>query len=433
MLFQKPERDLVGRENMYLWTNANRSADPSKLQGTHSFAFELHIPSHVSRPGPAGLASERMRPPPSFTLNTTPNDIEPSGTEWASCRYFLKVTLGRRGLLKSNERWMVPVVYVSRQHEPPVSDARMLAQAAGQLIPGPLEDPGGWAGKQIEHPVKRGLFARGPAKQARYEAELLLPTPAQFARTSTIPFALRLTSTDPDLTTRFPPGSISIRVVQRAHVSAQGVSATHYLDVGQQADLIEDGPEDGVRIEQGGDATQEDGPVWGKRFRGQIRLSESVGASFTVPNLTVSFLVTVHITCPGSGNDSKVFFPVEILSSLRAGSSQAGALAVAPTPARCLTSAGFSASGAPAPLPPAVSGSDGLVHTNDPSTLDAVRGVSAPIVMAHADRPPPTWAESVAPQPPGVLPPDYLEGEDSRVDEEGAVSDTIECRTVADV
>lgn len=106
--------------------------------------------------------------------------------------YFLKVTLGRKGLLKSNERWVVPIVYVPRQHDPPLSDQRMLATAAGLAIPGPLVDPGGWSGKKVRHVVKRGLFARSGGKAAWYEVALLLPMPAKFPRTSTVPFALKV-------------------------------------------------------------------------------------------------------------------------------------------------------------------------------------------------------------------------------------------------
>lgn len=97
---------------------SNESSDPSRLQGTFTFPFRLHIPSRIatlSGPSEAGTAATRRtrQTPPSFVLSGSANDASVGkGAEWASCRYYLKVTLGRRGLLKVSSRFS--------RHVPPV-------------------------------------------------------------------------------------------------------------------------------------------------------------------------------------------------------------------------------------------------------------------------------------------------------------------------
>lgn len=135
----------------------NLSSDPLKLQGTFEFPFKLHLPSRVARIPeelPADgtpLRSTWLTLPPSFVLSGEANGGA-RGSEWASCRYFLKVTLGRKGLLKSNERLIVPIIYLPRGREPRTSPLRTLALSQGRTPPGPLEDPSGWAGKYVLPP-----------------------------------------------------------------------------------------------------------------------------------------------------------------------------------------------------------------------------------------------------------------------------------------
>lgn len=283
MVYSKESSSSSSSQDVCLSTSPNLSSDPNRLQGTLTFPFALQIPARVVRPGAAGLAGRRMRPPPSFILGSLQGvDPEQSGAEWASCRYLIKVTLGRRGLLKSNERFVTPVVFVPRQNSPSMGDARMLALAAGRPMPGPLEDPAGWAGKRVHHAVKRGNLLRG-TKHASYEAALLLPFPPKFTRTGTVPFSLRLTSTDPDTTTRFPKADVSVFLLQRTHIGAQGLAATHDLVVGRGT-LLDDGPSDGVGLVRA-DPADESQAVWGRRYAGQIKLVSSSASATGPPNL----------------------------------------------------------------------------------------------------------------------------------------------------
>ncbi|ORY87438.1 hypothetical protein BCR35DRAFT_38591 [Leucosporidium creatinivorum] len=300
-----------------LWTPEmtllnNESVDPNKLQGTFTFPYRLKIPGRIrSAQGPDPTSPRRTRStPPSFVLSGNASEGGGKGVEWASCRYYLKVTMGRKGLLKVNERFIVPLVYVPRHSEPEMSAMRTVALAEGRPTPSPQDDPLGWNGQKIRHIVKRGMFA---GKRAWYDAALLLPAPATFARLSTVPFAIKLTSSDPSTTTRFPLTSLTAYLVQRTHISAQGLSNAHDSVVAQGT-LEEDGPSEGSAVERDREGEVEPA-VWEKRFKGSLSLSKAVGSSFRAPNLTVQFLVAIYITVPGAGNDAELVLPIEIVSS----------------------------------------------------------------------------------------------------------------------
>lgn len=202
----------------------------------------------------------------------------------------------------------------------------MLALDQGHPAAGPDEDPQGWAGKcvtelnaaqakwwltwlsscrKIRHQVKRGVFT---AKKAWFEVLLLLPTPAVFSRLSSLPFAIKvslsyaspcrlfadstslpqLVSSDPSTTTRLPVDSVSVFLLQRVYVTAQGHCASFLLFARRPTDpysskaarhdtivakgVVEaEGPSEGTPLM--GDASGPDGPpVWGKRLKGSIPL-----------------------------------------------------------------------------------------------------------------------------------------------------------------
>lgn len=105
-----------------------------------------------------------MRLPPSFVLQAD-GPTTTARADWASCRfvtylvsikmrltllrdrYFVKVTMGRKGFLKTNERLIVPITYQPRPIDPEGSLLRQVALANGLRPPGPRDDPGGWAAK----------------------------------------------------------------------------------------------------------------------------------------------------------------------------------------------------------------------------------------------------------------------------------------------
>ncbi|KAK4048210.1 hypothetical protein OIV83_004915 [Microbotryomycetes sp. JL201] len=305
---------LIWEQSVVLWNgndflSSNESPDASKLQGTFIFPFKLSMPGNIKYPlltsnRPNDTNRKTRAPPPSFVLTGQSDEAYSRGTEWASCRYYVKVTLGRKGLLKVNERFVVPIIYVPRHAEPEMSAMRTVAAAQGLPTPGPDEDPSGWRGKQ-------GLLSNKRA--AWYETVLLLPTPAIFPRLSVIPFAIKITSSDPNVTGRFPTSNVRARLVQRALVCAQGLVNVHDKVVATGI-VQEHGPAEGIPIQP--DREGEPEPAcWEKRFKGVIALGRGVGSSFKAPNLAVSFLVVVTVAINGIGNYLEVTMPLEIVSS----------------------------------------------------------------------------------------------------------------------
>ncbi|KAI5477556.1 hypothetical protein MNV49_006144 [Pseudohyphozyma bogoriensis] len=323
------EEVLIWEDAATLWSadnptspEGNESADPTKLQGKLTFPFRLHLPSRVTIRTSAPGVVRKVRLPPSFVLTTDGGGA--ARADWASCKYFIKVTLGRKGLLKVNERISVPLVYLPKAVAAGGTILRMAALASGHPIPGPLDDPSGWSGKfvaiptsnttyradvvlsgfrQLRHNVKKGLFT---GRKAWYEVTVQIPTPSKFPRYTAIPFVIRITSSDPEITGTFPPSSLKVSLIQRAFVSAQGLSGTHDVLVAK-AEAFDDGP---AETDSLSDAEGAERAVWARRYRGTIQLN--VGSSFKAPNLVVQFMVNVHVSVSGTGNDVDLSSPVEI-------------------------------------------------------------------------------------------------------------------------
>ena len=220
--------------------DGNVSSEPGKLQGKFTFPFELFVPARMAGARLVMDARERALRnshelmPPSFVLETSRNGPAAAavGTdEWASCRFFIKLTVGRRGLFKQNERLVVPFVYVPWHEDPPMSPLRTHALLTGQTPPGPVEDPSGYAGRKLRRDVHKSKLAKFGAKVSRksvasgggvwFESIVLVPTPLKYARLSSIDVAIKIASSDPSLTTRFPLESISVSLIQRAFLSAR--------------------------------------------------------------------------------------------------------------------------------------------------------------------------------------------------------------------
>ncbi|KAM0789361.1 hypothetical protein ACM66B_000192 [Microbotryomycetes sp. NB124-2] len=312
---------LVWEDSCVLWNgndflSSNESPDASKLQGTFMFPFKLSMPGTIQYPllgstRPNDTNRKTRPPPPSFVLASRSDEAYSRGAEWASCRYYVKVTLGRRGLLKVNERFVVPIIYVPRHAEPEQSAMRTVAVAQGLPTPGPDEDPSGWRGKKARQAVRKGLLTSKRA--AWYETVLLLPTPAVFPRLSVIPFAIKISSSDPNVTGRFPVRNVKAQLIQRALVCAQGLVNVHDQVVATGV-VQEHGPAEGVAVQPDREGETEPA-TWEKRFKGVVALGRGVGSSFKAPNLAVSFLLVVTVAVNGIGNYLEVTMPLEIVSS----------------------------------------------------------------------------------------------------------------------
>lgn len=267
------DQQLLWEQNGDTFLPANESSDPAKLQGRFEFPFELKLPGRFPvQTDPASPILARSRaPPPSFVLSGTAGPDATGltkGAEWASARYYIKVTLARKGLLKINERFITPLIYVPCHAEPEVSPLRAVALAQGRPTPGPLEDPTGWAEQKVRHTVKRGVWN---GKKAWYEVSLLLPVPLRFARLSVLPFAVKIRSSDPNTTSRFPLSSVTAVLIQRSYIAAQGLLNTHDLVLGQ-GQLMNDGAPEGTPLRPTGSEPAADVAVWERSLRGSFEL-----------------------------------------------------------------------------------------------------------------------------------------------------------------
>ncbi|KAL8292346.1 hypothetical protein RQP46_001812 [Phenoliferia psychrophenolica] len=202
--------------------------------------------------------------------------------------------------LKGLVRTMVMRIHGSGRH--PVTEDVLIWEDAATLWTAPVdEEQARLQGQKIHHPVKRGLFA---GKRAWFEVVLLLPTPARFSRCSSVEFAIKIVSSDPGVTSTFPPGCVTVCLIQRCFVSAQGLSGTHDIQVAQTRTLV-DGPEEGTWVQNLSD-------------RGLILAppqTHNIASSFRAPNLVVQFLLSVRVAVPGGGNDAELSWPIEILPS----------------------------------------------------------------------------------------------------------------------
>ncbi|GAA97357.1 uncharacterized protein L969DRAFT_94415 [Mixia osmundae IAM 14324] len=274
--------------------------DPSQnlARGIYNFDYKFDLPERLA---------DGSALPPSFSLATSDPGALGRSMEAASVKWYMKLTLARRGLLRPNERLFAPIVYLCRQPLPAPSPLRELAIAHGQKAPGPLEDPPGWQGRKSKLTCKKGVFK---AKQAWFEIVVLVPKPSVFARESDgIEFYLKITSSDPEVTSDFPNSAIRVMLVQRTAVSAQGLQDTHETLIAN-ANLHSSGADKGAKFATSDPETT---GIWSKKATGTIRIPAHLVPSFQSPSIHVSYVVMVQATAPGT--PALVTIPVDIVAT----------------------------------------------------------------------------------------------------------------------
>jgi hypothetical protein len=176
------------------------------------------------------------------TQSPSANGLGTGGFE-VSCRYFIKVTLGRRGLLKLNERWIIPVVFVPRQVTPTISPLREIALNHEDQDRPPHSDldPLGWteSGKYL---MKRSMkkpsswtSRKGSGGTADIEIEGRTIRGNKVERgdagtpggTGMVPFEIRVRTSIVGVTGKFKPSMINVFLVQRTAITAQRLSEYH--------------------------------------------------------------------------------------------------------------------------------------------------------------------------------------------------------------
>ncbi|TKA52164.1 hypothetical protein B0A53_05008 [Rhodotorula sp. CCFEE 5036] len=316
-------------------------AAAGKLQGTFRFPFVLTIPARLTHLPHTGQPYQPrpIRPPPSFMLdgNTTSSASSSSssgakssppaaalGGFEGSCRYYLKVTLGRAGLLKLNERWIVPVVFVPRQPVP-VSPSPLrelaLASTPATKTPNSKQDPQGWTdpGKYVTRTAmkKSSRFSRsaGAAAAAGWvRLEGRVPKPQKFSKANgeLLEFEVQITCADATSLARFTPATIAVSLLQRTIVSAQGISNTYDSIVLHANRVTAIGGPAGYPVRGVGGAVAHE-----IVYSGAIKLVPALTTSFRAPNLQVAYLLCITLYQPTVPKSNGVVIPPSIhLSSL---------------------------------------------------------------------------------------------------------------------
>ncbi|GAA5851726.1 hypothetical protein JCM8547_001186 [Rhodosporidiobolus lusitaniae] len=327
---------------------SNRSSDPYKLHGTFTFPFSLSIPGKITHLPPSSdlgvpTAGEPLgrpiRPPPSFMLDSatvatstavqreedgsvlpgSSSRLGGAGYE-GSVRYYLKVTLGRKGMLKVNERWIVPLVFAPRQHAPTYSRVRELALREERPTPGSREDPEGWSrpGKYlVRESVRKGVWK---TKSGWVELEVKVPRAKMPRRAGEkVEFEAQIISSNPEATGRFPPASVQVSLVQRTTITAQRLVNSVDTPLLRAPTVRAIGSLSGEAVPLSG--RDGGGTGWKVTYGGAVKLTQSIGTSFAVPNLAVGFILFVSVFAPASSMSTSgptvlatLAIPIEIVS-----------------------------------------------------------------------------------------------------------------------
>ncbi|KAH9814499.1 hypothetical protein DFH28DRAFT_1168645 [Melampsora americana] len=299
-----------------------------RLSGTKTFPFKFALPasSHneLSLPPSFALTSSAPDPMAPFSRARLPSKT----VEWASVKYYIKVTLARRGLLRSNDRLLAPFVLLSRQTQPPnTSVTRQAAYNLGLPLPNPMEDPDGWMGRKIRQYIKipSSYQPRGQ-NSAWYEVMVLLPSPLCYGRNRPLPYFLKFTSSDPSVTTDFAPSYFTVSLLQRATLTALGVTGTHEVILltrhrpSQQNTLSKgthqpDGPNRGIH------APSTTTPHWSRRYEGELLLGTNAVPDFSCPNIVIQYYFNLTVSVPHQASDLIISLPIQLVSAPRQSSS----------------------------------------------------------------------------------------------------------------
>lgn len=158
-----------------LWSRKS-SERPQSGGVLREWLFSLPIPAHtpVTKRQPA-----RVPMPPTFELNAGKNDNSPGTVSLASVQYMLKVVITKANLMKSKERLVAPIVYLTQTDDLAwLSQERRRAMMEHMPIAGPQRD---WAKHVETFTFEKHLFK---TNKTAFRLELLLPFPLKYARMS---------------------------------------------------------------------------------------------------------------------------------------------------------------------------------------------------------------------------------------------------------
>ncbi|GAA5987665.1 hypothetical protein JCM10908_007157 [Rhodotorula pacifica] len=452
-------------------TNQAEYNATGKLVGAMKFGFRVTIPARLTHLPETGQllgtstgTARGIRPPPSFMLDGDTTSSSPSSSSSSaspaaaalggfegSCRYYLKVTLGRQGLLKLNERWIVPVVFVPRQFRPvspsparelelarlPAASSSSTTTTSTTLNPAlsSKQDPQGWTdpGKYVSRTAlksSRAVFkssSGGGGAQGWVRLEGRVPKPQRFVKGQgeLLEFEVQITCSDAASLARFTPATIAVSLLQRTVVSAQGISNTYDRIVLHANKVVPLGGSEGYTVRGGGGGGGKEGVVaYEIVYSGAIKLIPGLTSSFRAPNLQVAYLLCITFyqpTVPKSSGVvitpsthlSSLAIPLEIVS---APPRPPNLVEAAPRPRAQTQSVSYSGGGGGPPPPPMYPPPSGPAPPATPrrSTMPSQSTPSASNTAAAATAPAPT-SSSATPTTAAAL--DQVQVEESRLEE----------------
>ncbi|KAH9831610.1 uncharacterized protein C8Q71DRAFT_715091 [Rhodofomes roseus] len=204
-----------------LWSGKDPSA-PKLAAGRSNWPFSITLPDEIPLPssGRSKASSPTCPLPPSFSEKGGPAYIE----------YQLVATV-RRGLFKSNQTLVCPLVYLPVTRAEPPARLRMAAYRDGTALVGPDGDPEGWkVGPSAK--VTGTLF---DARQVDVEYTLAVARPLSCARGSPIPLSLTVASDDEQaLDLLSTPASMNLYLVRSRVLGQHAMSE----DAGARSDQV---------------------------------------------------------------------------------------------------------------------------------------------------------------------------------------------------
>ncbi|WFD23910.1 hypothetical protein MEQU1_002604 [Malassezia equina] len=232
-----------------------RPTEQSPLQDNHSgrldrpgyyeWTFQFDLPEQGTSKNtlPNGFPGVGTFYPPSYVLESDP--IHGRREEWASVKWYLKVTVERPGLFRSNDRTLIPFIYMP---PPPDSVSSLLIQRQALsaqtqdmvsratvpfAIPSTLaESPSKWKTHYIQlneaalgHQLKRTFFQKLTGSNKPKEERWALSLPgnplAVFPLRAVVPFVLTLVHSAEMPLVVHP----HVALVQKVHLRARSTAA----------------------------------------------------------------------------------------------------------------------------------------------------------------------------------------------------------------
>ncbi|WFD43782.1 hypothetical protein MPSI1_002446 [Malassezia psittaci] len=216
--------------------------------GTYEWEFHFDIPEHGSGSNslPLGFPGVGINYPSSYVLESDVRKRGASAEEWASVKWYIKVTVGRPGLFRSNDRLLVPFIYlppppekisslIIRRQALSMQIQRLLMNVHGPVtLPKDLAEPvNSWLheyfplnqaslGQTSKRSFVDKLFGANKPKEERWAISLPGKPLPVFPLRSIIPFVLTLVHSD-DMPLVVHP---EVFLMQRVHLRAR-FSAVH--------------------------------------------------------------------------------------------------------------------------------------------------------------------------------------------------------------